>query len=249
MAILWQKHIADTHYEVRSAGRTLRLYRNHVFHSQYNPQQPLTGHVWDLLMLPAFFNQSQQIKRILVLGVGGGAVVHLFRHFLPHAEIVGVELDQQHINIARRFFKLKHKQIKLLQADAVAWMKAYKGEKFDLIVDDLFMEKNAEPVPIVKPNVTWFSALLKHLNKDGVLVKNYIERDSIKTSAGLAHQKTQARFASIFQLTSHYNENFVIAFLKKEASSQQLRKNLRQIKGLNPDHKSCRLRYRIRQLK
>jgi len=249
VAILWQQTRAGTHYEVRSAGRSLRLYSNGVFHTQYNPTQPLTGHVWDLLMLPAFFHSTQNIKRILVLGVGGGAVIHLFRHFLPHAQIVGIELDKQHIRIARRFFRLKHPQIKLHQADAITWIKTYKGEKFDLIIDDLFMEKDGEPVPVVKPNVTWFSVLLKHLNKNGILVKNYIDRDSLKTSAGIAHQKTQAKFPSIFQLTSHYNENFVVAFSKQAASSQQLRQNLRQTKGLNPDLKSCRLRYRIRRLK
>lgn len=249
MAILWQHTKAGTHYEVRSAGRSLRLYTNGVFHTQYNPAQPLTGHVWDLLMLPAFFHGALNIKRILVLGVGGGAVIHLFRHFLPHADIVGIELDKQHITIARRFFNLKYKKIKLHQADAIEWIKAYKGEKFDLIVDDLFMDKDGEPVPVVKPNVAWFSVLLKHLNKNGMLVKNYIDRESLTISAGIAHQKTQAKFPSIFQLTSHYNENFVVAFLKQEASSQQLRQNLRQTKGLNPDRKSCRLRYRIRRLK
>jgi len=249
VAILWQQYKAGTHYEVRSAGRSLRLYTNGVFHTQYNPVQPLTGHVWDLLMLPVFFHEIQNIKRVLVLGVGGGAVIHLFRHFLPHADIVGIELDKQHINIARRFFNLKHKKIKLHQADAIEWIKAYKGEKFDVIIDDLFMEKEGEPVPVVKPDVAWFSGLLKHLNKQGMLIKNYIDRESVQTSAGISHQKTSAKFASIFQLTSHYNENFVAAFLKQAATSRQLRQNLRNTRGLNPDLKSCRLRYRVRRLK
>ncbi len=75
MAIVWSKKVAETRYEVRSAGSPLRLYTDGVFHSQYNPEQLLTGHVWDLLMLPAFFYPKNTIKRVLVLGVGGGAVV------------------------------------------------------------------------------------------------------------------------------------------------------------------------------
>jgi len=249
VAILWQKTTAGTHYEVRSAGRSLRLYSNGVFHTQYNPAQPLTGHVWDLLMLPAFFHQSQNIKRILVLGVGGGAVIHLFRHFLPDAEITGIELDKQHLYVARRFFQLKGKKIILHHADAIDWIKNYQGEKFDLIVDDLFMEKNAEPVPVVKANGVWFSSVLKHLSKQGVLVKNFIDKDDLKTSAGLSLNTIAARFSSIHQLTSQFNENFVVAFSKQTSNSQQLRENLRQTAGLNPDLKTCRLRYRIRRLK
>jgi len=60
---------------VRSAGYSLRLYTDGVFHTQYNPGNPLTGHIWDLLMLPAFFYEPDTIKRVLVLGVGGVASI------------------------------------------------------------------------------------------------------------------------------------------------------------------------------
>ena len=45
MAILWQKIIKNTQYEVRSAGQTRRLYTDGVFHSQFNPQRAITGGV------------------------------------------------------------------------------------------------------------------------------------------------------------------------------------------------------------
>ena len=52
MALLWERRVEGTLYQVRSAGRTRRLYTNGVFHSQYNPVRPVTGSVWDLLLLP-----------------------------------------------------------------------------------------------------------------------------------------------------------------------------------------------------
>ncbi|VAW61967.1 hypothetical protein MNBD_GAMMA09-890 [hydrothermal vent metagenome] len=249
MAIVWSKKAAGTLYEVRSAGNSLRLYTDGVFHSQYNASQLLTGHVWDLLMLPAFFYSPNTIKRVLVLGVGGGAVLHMLRKFVAPDLIVGVELNPQHIYIGRRFFNLKHSGIQLIEADAIEWLKRYKGDKFDMIVDDLFAEKEGEPVSVVKANRRWFSCMLKQLNKEGVIVRNFINRDELLSSAGLKNPYIAEKFSSVFRLNSCFNENFVAAYVKKRVSSGELRKNLIDTPGLNPTLKTSRLRYSIRRLK
>ena len=249
MAIVWSKHSQGTLYEVRSAGNSLRLYTDGVFHSQYNPRQLLTGHVWDLLMLPAFFYPVKKIKRVLVMGVGGGAVMQMLRQFISPEKMLGVELNPVHISIARRFFSLKHPSIELVEADAVTWLKKYSGEKFDMIIDDLFAEKDGEPVSVVKANASWFSHMLKHLNSDGVIVRNFINRQELLLSAGISHKATANKFSSVFQLTTCFNENFVAAYVRQESSSRELRNNLVATPGLNPNLKTCRLRYRIRRLK
>lgn len=249
MAIVWSKCSQGTLYEVRSAGNSLRLYTDGVFHSQYNPRQLLTGHVWDLLMLPAFFYPEKKIKRVLVLGVGGGAVMQMLRHFVSPEKIVGVELNPVHISVARRFFSLKHQSIELVEADAITWLKNYSGEKFDMIIDDLFAEKEGEPVSVVKASVSWFSSVLKHLHPEGVFVRNFINRQELLSSAGISHKATANKFASVFQLTSRFNENFVAAYVRQPSTSRELRNNLISTPGLNPNLKTCRLRYRIRRLK
>ncbi len=127
MAVLWQKKTNGTHYEVRTAGQTHRLYTNGVFHSQFNPKRPLSGGVWDLLMLPAFFFPDLHARRILVLGVGGGTVIRLLHHFIKPTEIVGVELNPMHLRVAKRFFGVDKKVASLYQADAVEWIREYRG--------------------------------------------------------------------------------------------------------------------------
>lgn len=249
MALVWQKESDGHLYEVRSAGRSLRLYTDGVCHSQYNSIDPLTGHIWDLLMLPAFFRERGAVNRVLVLGVGGGASIHLLRHFVNPETIVGVELNPVHMYVATRFFKLKHESIELVHADAIQWIKDYKGEKFDLIIDDLFAEENGEPVPAVESNASWFDCLLEQVAKDGLIVKNFLDRQSARASAGLTNSRINRKFSSIFQLTTPYNENVAVAYLKQASTSQTLRKHLAATPGLNPNLKSTRLRYRARRLK
>jgi len=75
MSILWETQVHDSHYSVRRAGGSVRLYTNRVFHSQWNPAVPFAGGIWDCLSLPVLHLPIAQIKRILLLGVGGGAVI------------------------------------------------------------------------------------------------------------------------------------------------------------------------------
>ena len=249
MALIWQKKAGDTQYEVRSAGRTLRLYTNGVFHTQYNPIHAATGYVWDLLMLPALFYPSSHIKRILVLGVGGGAAIHMLRKYVRPVKIEGVELDAVHLQIARRFFDLKGRDVVLHQADAVAWLNQYSGEKFDLIIDDLFMEKDGEPVGVVKPDNAWFNKMLRHLSKQGVIVRNFVSRSELMASAPLVNESMNRKFSSIFQLNGVQDENFVAAYFRQEVTVKQLHQQLAAIPGLNPQLATSRLRFKTRRLK
>ncbi len=248
MALIWQKKQLGVQYEVRTAGSSVRLYTDGVFHSQYNPKKILTGHVWDLLMIPAFFYPKNTIKRVLVLGVGGGAALHMLRYFISPESIVGVELNPVHISIAKRFFALKHKTIELIEANAITWLKEYRGEKFDMIIDDLFSEEDGEPVSVIDANGKWFSYMLKHLNRDGLIVRNFIDKNELLDSAGVSNPYISKKFSSVFQLTSCLNENFVGVYSRQKVSSGVLRKNLIKTPMLNPRLKTSQLRYRIRKL-
>lgn len=248
MAILWAKNVNDTRYEVRTAGNTVRLYTNGVFHSQFNPGHPVTGSVWDLLLLPAFFYPPGAIRRVLVLGVGGGAVIRQLEHFVRPREIIGVELNPVHIMIARDFFGVTHKSVSLHRADAVDWIRRYRGAPFDMIIDDLYGEEEGEPVRGVVADKKWVQRLLKLLTSDGVLVSNFVSSTELRSSAYLSEDNIRRRFVSAFSFTTPLYENVVGAFLCRRSSSQQLREHLKQIPELDPTKKSSRLRYNVRTI-
>ena len=99
--IVWERSHAGHHYQVRTAGSSVRLYRNQVFHSQYHGGRLLNGGVWDMLWLPLFFRQPPDVsdtsdvfkKRlkplsVLVLGVGAGAAIKKISDYVPNATIV-----------------------------------------------------------------------------------------------------------------------------------------------------------------
>ena len=242
MAILWQKRVGDTLYEVRTAGRSRRLYANGVFHSQYHPQRPHAGGVWDLLMLPAFFRPPARIRRILVLGVGGGTVIHLLRRFVQPAEIVGVELNPVHLQVARQFFDIREDMARLHQADAVQWLNDYQGPPFDMIIDDLFGNGDIDQGRAVPADTAWCSTLLGNLRRNGVLVMNFIGNAALRDSACVSDPRIARHFKSAFRLSLPAYENAIGAFLGHPASSQGLRRNLARIPELSSRHIDFRIR-------
>jgi spermidine synthase len=248
MAIMWETRQGDTHYEVRSAGGSRRLYTNGVFHSQYNPNNPITGNVWDLILLPIFFYPPAEIRRILMLGVGGGAVIQQLNYFIAPEEIVGIEYDPMHIEIAERFFNIRQENVSLQQADAVQWLENYRGPKFDMIIDDLFGEVDGEPSRAVPANTKWARKIFSHVSKQGMVVTNFISPKELKGSGYRQDALLQSRIKSAFVLSNPYYENAVGVFLGKQANSKQLREQLHTIPLFKSRQNIDKLNYRIRQL-
>ena len=162
MAVLWQKQIHNTDYRVVNAGASVRLYRNNVLHSQWNPVHPVKGNLWELFLLTCL--GSEKLKRVLVLGVGGGAVINLIHRFFPQAEIDAVELDKTHISIAKKYFHINSAKCNLIHADALDWTKTCPIKSYDLIIDDVFHEASKVPFRSIEMSADWIKVLLNKIN-------------------------------------------------------------------------------------
>lgn len=233
MAIIWSNKKNGTKYEVRSAGNSIRLYTDGVFHTQWNPQSPLAGHVWDLLFLSSCFYVSENVSKnisqqpptkALILGVGGGAVINALRHFYPDMLIDGVELDSTHLGIAKKFFVARSKKTKLHLSCAQAFVNQNDTSRYDFIVEDLFLGKKefgkTEARKAIDVDTSWLSCLSVRLADGGVLAINF---ESLKQCRHWLRPKS-LKFAGIksaFILSQSQYEN-VIAVLKKEKTSKSV---------------------------
>ncbi|WP_052481137.1 methyltransferase domain-containing protein [Gilvimarinus agarilyticus] len=202
------------HYRVVRAGQTVRLYSDGVFHTQYHPNREFDGSVWDLLWLPTTLLADQQVRRILVLGVGGGAVVRKLRQRYPRALIIGVDINPVHLQIARQFFAAGGPNTLLLEADAIAFMKVYRGPGFDVIVDDLFAASEGEPTRVVDMSSQWARALCRALTRRGLLVVNFAANAELKT-AWRSLGEGAVGFAQALEWRHRRYENCIGAFYRQ----------------------------------
>lgn len=248
MATLWEHDARGNHYQVRNAGRSVRLYTNGLFHSQFNPGQPVSGGVWDLLFVPAFFRPPGAVRRVLMLGVGGGAVIRQLQHFVRPAEIVGVELDPVHLRIARRFFGVGRRGVRLVRADAREWLAGYDGPPFDMVIDDLFGGRDGDPVRAVAADADWMATLGRMVAPDGVLVMNFAGPHELRRCAVLTDAVAAAPFETAFRFTLPHYENVIAAFLGTKSSHGELLNHLARERGLDLSRRSCRLRFALRRV-
>lgn len=249
MALLWQSRSGGNRYEVRSAGRTRRLYTNGICHSDYNPRHAVTRSVWDCLFLPALFRTPADIRRVLVLGVGGGSVIHLLQRYIQPEQITGIELSAVHLKVAARYFGLRGSNIELHEAEAGTWLHEYDGPAFDFIVDDLFLEEGSEARRAIDMDADWLWLLLKHLTRHGVLSVNFPDYRTLKQSAWFTHADIQRRLPAGFVLRSPLLDNAVAAFCRFPAETKILKRQLAAIPALARAQKNGQLRYSMRRLK
>ena len=238
MAILFREKLKDTTYEVRTAGASRRLYTNGAFHTQYNPNHLFTGAVWDLLSLPALCLDRPPGK-ILVLGVAGGTVIHQMQKLCQPVSITGIELDQQHLSIGRRFFDLAYDNLTLVHADARTWLETSE-ETFDYIVDDIFLHAEGDPARPFAADQDWYQLLGRHLACGGTLVQNHVDKRNSRLA--LTQLNRFLRKGATLAFTTDKYENQVLAWFKS-GDTNLLRKNLaRKLESL-PKAVSRRLRH------
>lgn len=249
MALLWEKTVNGNNYQVKSAGNTRRIYKNGVLHSAFNPTKLFTGSVWDLLSVPALFLAPTDIKRVLMLGVGGGTVIHQLGHLTDIPRIDAVDLDKTQLMLARKFFDIKSSsRIKLHHAEAKSWLEANSHQQFDIIIDDIFIEQDGEPIRAVTSDKKWIKQLLSMLSDNGILVQNYADRNELRRSAPLSDQKLLDRFPSRFRFTTAHYENNIAVFSRQLVYESTLRQRLAALHSDKIAINRSKLSLKIRQI-
>ncbi|MCL4359776.1 hypothetical protein M1555_00775 [Patescibacteria group bacterium] len=103
---------------------------------------PYIGMLWK----KAFGNFSGampfQVKKILVLGVGGGTVIRMLHSMYPDARISAVDIDPVILGIARTYFRLDALPgLTLIEEDAGKFLRSsVSGKKeYDIVILDIFI--------------------------------------------------------------------------------------------------------------
>lgn len=247
MAVVWRAERDDVQYEVRSQGRTLRLYANGVQHSEYHPDRLFTGSVWDLLWLPVFFREPERIRRVLILGLGGGSVVAPLLRFCAPDKIVAVDLDPLHIQVARQFFGIEEAGVECHCMNATAFVEQYQGEPFDLVIEDLFAPHDTTVTRALTADQSWCRALAGLVSEDGYLVMNFGDWSEYRDSWA-SEDAARRGWAERFRLSTEDCHNAVIVSSRRAVDSGLLRRHLYEHPDTAAGLRRAELAYQIRRL-
>lgn len=235
MAIVWQATQNNQIYEVRTAGQSIRLYIDGVLHTQHHPEHMFTGSVWDLLSLSALCPpESQNPLRVLLLGVGGGSVIHQIHKLYPDAVIDGVDLSRSNLSVAKRFFNLPKRGITLVPSDGYRYIKQYRGPAYDLIIDDMFRGQDREPVRVIPVSRQWYQLLRSNLTSTGTLVFNFSDRtEFLNSPLDLVKEAAKLRIKGLQSLSTPTCDNRIVWVNFSTPPTTSIRQQLAKWQGLD----------------
>jgi spermidine synthase len=127
------------------------------------------------MFLSYVFKPKQE--RVLIVGLGGGSMVHFMKHYDPNAKVDVVEIDPKVVEIAEKYFGVKTAgNVKVITQDAFEFFKAAGGEKYDVIYIDAFLKPAKDTdetgVPLKLKTIQFYKDLQKKLTPDGMVVFN-----------------------------------------------------------------------------
>lgn len=118
-------------------------------------------------------------KRILIVGLGGGAMVHFLKKYDPEVHVDVVEIDPTVVQIAEKFFGIQPgkdgQSPGIFVDDGVAFI-ANTKEKYDVIYLDAFLKPSESTdstgVPIVQRTQKFYAQIQEALAPGGVAAFN-----------------------------------------------------------------------------
>ena len=122
-------------------------------------------------------------RRVLVVGLGGGAMVRFLAHHEPQAHIDAIEIDPAVVRLAADYFGVRTGgNIRVHTADAVAFIES-TADRYDLILMDAFLrpsgDTDATGVPTRLKTLAFLERLKGTLAPGGVVAFNVNEHDTM----------------------------------------------------------------------
>jgi len=122
-------------------------------------------------------------KRVLVVGLGGGAMVRFLNHHFPTTEVDAVEIDPVVVALADEFFGTRPSPTtRIFTEDAIQFLQRDHGN-YDAIYMDAFLEPGTETdargIPKKLKTVEFLKSLHRQLTPGGVVAFNIAEHPEL----------------------------------------------------------------------
>ena len=159
--------------------RTLWFVRDsgeEVIESMVNLEKPheLLVDYTRFMFLSYLFRPNQE--KVLIVGLGGGAMIHFLKHYDAKVKVDAVEIDPVIVSVADKYFGVRSGgNVNIVTKDAFEYLKNTDAQ-YDVIYMDAFLkparDTDSTGVPLRLKTVRFYKEIQKKLNPDGLVVYN-----------------------------------------------------------------------------
>jgi spermidine synthase len=227
------------HIKVADYGRMRVLHFNNTTQSQISLDDPLQGHFeyTEYFHMPWLWND--QIKSVLMIGLGGSSIQRAYQAHWPQVETETVELDPKVVAVARDYFQFHEtEKMKAIVSDGRIHLRR-TAKKYDLIIMDAYTaNRYGSYIPYALVTKEFFALAHTHLSDKGVLAYNvigsaYQRQENI---VGSIYRTLKTSFAQVYMFPALGSRNVVVLATKSPevVTRPQLEHRLAQLTKAQP---------------
>lgn len=218
-----------TLYFIRDSGEV-------VVESRLDVSQPEKLQVpYTQTMFASYLFKREQ-SRALIIGLGGGSMVHFLTHYFPDIKVDAVEIDGEIVKIADRYFGARTGgNVRIFTRDGFEFLREAK-DKYDTIYMDAFLKPSEDTdstgVPLRLKTLAFLKDLQTKLTKNGMVVFNInhhrgFQKDieTIQRAFPYSYRFSVPRTGNTIVVGATHPKPFTIETLKK--NGQALDKDLK----------------------
>jgi spermidine synthase len=126
-------------------------------------------------MFASFLFRAKQ-ERVLIVGLGGGAMVHFLEHYAPQQHVDVIEIDPAVVEIAEKYYGIRSGgNVRIITSDGFEYLRETE-ERYDVIYMDAFLrpcpETDHTGSPLRLRTAQFLKGMQDKLNPDGLVVFN-----------------------------------------------------------------------------
>ena len=149
-----------------------------------------------------------KLERILIIGIGGGSLPMAIRKTYPSTQIDAVELDQEVINVALRFFQFKpDEKLAVFAEDGRVFIrkKEHQNIRYDAIILDAF---DKDYIPEHMTSAEFIIQAKNTLTANGIILANTFKSTNFAKYEEATYQSV---FGDIYESVIHNGNRIIIA--------------------------------------
>jgi spermidine synthase len=180
-----------SHIRIRRRGpiRSMIFVRDNgheVLETQMDLRRPAELKFEYLRYLFASYLFQPEPKRVLIVGLGGGSMVHYLQQTDPGVKIDAVEIDPLVVKLSADMFGTKPSEnVNIVTADGFKFIAAAKDQTYDVIYMDAFLKPSAATdetgAPLALRTQQFYKELQQKLKPGGVVAFNLNPHAELET--------------------------------------------------------------------
>ena len=216
-AVVFDDFSAYHHIQVVDERGVRTLSFNGSQETRMSLANPLLGHFEYTEYFHAPWVWNRNLKRVLMLGLGGGSSQRSFQHYYTNVLVETVELDPMVVHVARQFFNVKESpRHKIHLADGRVFLKRTTNTYDAIIMDAYSTSRYGSSLPPHLTTKEFFTLVSERLSTNGVLAFNVIGQLQgwRANTMGALHRTMKEVFPNVYLFPANESRNVVIVATK-----------------------------------